>query len=142
MKLLTRFVLPSILTVGLCFVLPVLKSYADVTRSISVNVQNAGPRQVEDTTERAVARDYAGAWQAMTKALDQNRTDVLGPSFIGNAKDKLAATIADAIKTANLVSDQKLPRIREGLAKGNLSASDWKLLAELALPQDKGGKLL
>ncbi len=56
--------------------------------------------------------------------------------------EALATTIADAIKAANLVSDQKLPRIRDGLAKGNLSAPDWKLLAELALPQDNGGPVL
>lgn len=61
---------------------------------------------------------------------------------IQSPDEALAATIADAIKAASLVSDQKLPRIRDGLAKGTLSASDWKLLAELALPQDKGGKLL
>lgn len=57
---------------------------------------------------------------------------------IQSPDEALAATISDAIKAANLVNDQKLPRIRDGLAKGTLSASDWKLLAELAVP-DKGG---
>ena len=56
--------------------------------------------------------------------------------------EALATTIADAIKAVSLVSDQKLPRIRDGLAKGSLSASDWKLFAELALPQEKGGQSL
>jgi hypothetical protein len=98
MKRLTRFVLAAIVTVGTLAMLLALKTYADVTPSIAVNVQNAGPRQVEDTTERAVARDYAAAWQAMIKALDQNRTDILGPGFIGNANEKLAATIADQRK--------------------------------------------
>lgn len=98
MKTTTRFVLASIVAMGLLAMLPALKTYADTTASISVNVQNAGPRQVEDTTERAVARDYAAAWQAMTKALNQNRTDLLGPSFTGNANDKLVATIADQRK--------------------------------------------
>jgi hypothetical protein len=55
--------------------------------------------------------------------------------------EALAATITDAINAANLVSTQKLPRIQDGLAKGTLTASDWKLLAELALPSDKGGDL-
>jgi hypothetical protein len=54
--------------------------------------------------------------------------------------ETLAETIANAIKAANLVSDQKLPRIRDGLAKGTLSASEWKLIAELSLPTDQGGK--
>ncbi len=59
-----------------------------------VNVQNAGPRAVEDTTQRSVARDYAAAWKAMAEALDQNRTDVLALNFTGTANDKLTATIA------------------------------------------------
>jgi len=54
----------------------------------------------------------------------------------------LAATIADAISKANLVSAQKLPRIRDGLTKGNLTAADWKLLAELAMPSEDGGDSL
>lgn len=98
MRTATRLVLASMLAVALIAMLPALKTYADTTPSIAVNVGNAGPRQVEDTTQRAVARDYAAAWQAMIKALDQNRTDLLGPSFIGNANDKLVATIEDQRK--------------------------------------------
>ncbi len=60
---------------------------------ITINVQNAGPRQVEDTTQKAVARDYAAAWQAMTEALDKNRTDLLAGNFVGDAADKLTSTI-------------------------------------------------
>lgn len=56
--------------------------------------------------------------------------------------ETLAATIADAIRQANLVDAQKLPRIQDGLAKGTLTAADWKLLAELALPSEKVGELL
>ena len=41
---------------------------------VALNVQNAAPRQVEETTEKAIARDYAAAWQAMAAALEQNRT--------------------------------------------------------------------
>jgi rhamnogalacturonyl hydrolase YesR len=60
---------------------------------VSLNVGSAGPRQVEDTTQRAVARDYAAAWQAMAAALDQNRTDLLAGNFIGTADDRLTASI-------------------------------------------------
>lgn len=98
MRTATRLVLASMLAVALIAMLPALKTYADTPPSIAVNVGNAGPRQVEDTTQRAVARDYAAAWQAMTKALDQNRTDLLGPSFIGRANDKLVSTIEDQRK--------------------------------------------
>ena len=67
--------------------------------SVALNVEHAGPRQVEDTTERSVARDYAAAWQAMAEALDQNRVDLLGGNFIGAADEKLATGIEQQRKT-------------------------------------------
>lgn len=63
------------------------------TPSITLNVQSTTPRQVEEATEKAVARDYAAAWQSMAEALDQNRLDLLSANFIGTASDKLAETI-------------------------------------------------
>ena len=63
------------------------------TPAISVDVQNTGPRNVEDATQKAVERDYTAAWQAMTQALDQNRPDLLDANFIGTASDKLGETI-------------------------------------------------
>ncbi|MGC2108961.1 MAG: hypothetical protein WA655_05550 [Candidatus Korobacteraceae bacterium] len=65
---------------------------------VILNIQNTAPRQVEDTTEKAIARDYAAAWQSMTSALDQNRTDLLNANFIGTASEKLTATIAEQSK--------------------------------------------
>jgi len=67
--------------------------------AVSLNTANAGPRALEDTTEKAVARDYATAWQAMAEALDQNRADLLSGNFIGAAKDKLTATIEEQQKS-------------------------------------------
>jgi hypothetical protein len=61
---------------------------ADLPR-IDLNVDAAGPRQVEDTTEKAVARDYARAWSSMTTALSENRPDVLDGDFVGVALDNL-----------------------------------------------------
>ncbi len=61
--------------------------------SVSVNVSQAAPREVEDTTERSVARDYSAAWQAMADALEQNRADLLAANFIGTADEKLTAGI-------------------------------------------------
>jgi hypothetical protein len=66
--------------------------------SIAINVDHATPREIEDTTQRSLARDYATAWQAMTEALEQNRADLLGASFIGTADDKLTATIQEQAK--------------------------------------------
>lgn len=45
--------------------------------------------------------------------------------------EELANRITDAIGKAQLVSKDKLDRIKEGLCRGNLSSGDWKLLIEL-----------
>ena len=89
-----RFAAVMALSAFLCFALrtanPVQAASAP---SVALNVSQAAPRQVEDTTERSVARDYAAAWQAMAEALDQNRADLLATNFIGTAEDRLTAGI-------------------------------------------------
>ena len=59
---------------------------------------SVGPRSLEKQTETGVIRDYLKAWRSMSDALDQNRTDLLDPDFIGTAKEKLAATIREQAK--------------------------------------------
>ncbi len=71
---------------------------AGSTPEVSLSVQNAAPRQVEDTTQKAVARDYATAWQAMAEALDRNQANLLAANFAGAALDKLTATIGEQSK--------------------------------------------
>ncbi len=66
---------------------------------VNLNVSNTAPRKLEDTTQKAVARDYASAWHAMSEALDQNRADLLGANFIGTAGDRLTATVDEQRKT-------------------------------------------
>ncbi len=56
--------------------------------------------------------------------------------------EELAAKITGAISKAKLVTAQKLPRIQEGLVKGNLTSADWKLIAELGSPSQEGGDSL
>ncbi len=67
--------------------------------AINLSVDNSVPRKLEDTTQKAVARDYASAWQAMSEALDQNRADLLGANFIGTAGDRLTATVDEQRKS-------------------------------------------
>lgn len=67
--------------------------FAANASAVTLDIQNATPRQIEDATEKAVARDYAAAWQAMADALEQNRPDLLSANFIGTSNDKLAETI-------------------------------------------------
>jgi hypothetical protein len=73
-------------------------SLAASAPSISINAEHATPREIEDTTQRALSRDYASAWQAMIEALDQNRADLLSANFLGTAGDKLATTIQEQAK--------------------------------------------
>ena len=65
---------------------------------VTLDIQNATPRQVEDTTQKAVVRDYAAAWQALAGALEQDRPDLLGTNFVGTANEKLAQTISQQRK--------------------------------------------
>lgn len=81
-----------------CVTHPAFTAAVDSKPSVTVDINSATPRQVEDATQKAVARDYAAAWQAMTLALEQNRADLLGPNFIGTAHDKLAETIQQQSK--------------------------------------------
>jgi hypothetical protein len=57
--------------------------------AVNLNVDNAGPRRVENTTEKVLARDYAQAWNSMEAALAQNRIDGLDTDFAGVALDEL-----------------------------------------------------
>lgn len=84
------------IAIALFFIAPDLGSslaYAADNPPVTLSVQNATPRQVEDATQKAVIRDYGAAWQTLNQALDQNRADLLAANFIGTAHDKLAETI-------------------------------------------------
>lgn len=76
-------------------------SYAASNTKIQLTTTNAGPREVEETTAQAVARDYAKAWQAMSAAREQNRPDLLAGMFTGYAQDELTRAIKDQ-QTANV----------------------------------------
>jgi hypothetical protein len=61
--------------------------------NVQIDSASAGPRQVEDRTERAIVRDYGNAWATLARALEQNRTDGLPLSFVGDAQKQLAQRI-------------------------------------------------
>jgi hypothetical protein len=61
---------------------------------IELNSSAAIPREVEDTTEKAIVRDYGSAWSTMSRALSENRADLLGDAFVGVAQEKLTQKIA------------------------------------------------
>jgi hypothetical protein len=61
--------------------------------SVELNAGSATPRQLEDSTEKAIVRDYAAAWANMARALDENRSDLLPAYFTGVAQEKLAEEV-------------------------------------------------
>ena len=68
---------------------------ADTKPAIQINVDNAAPRQVDDSVQQAIARDYSAAWQSLESALANNNAGALKEDFIGFALDKLTQRVKD-----------------------------------------------
>jgi hypothetical protein len=67
--------------------------------SVEVEPTNLqGPRPLAKQTASAVVHDYLQAWQSMAAAMDQNRPDLLDRDFVGEAREKLGATVAEQTK--------------------------------------------
>ena len=82
-----------------CSVLATLLVWGSDQPTVRVAPTNSvGPRTLEKQTETAVIRDYLQAWQSLSRALDQNRADLLNRDFVGTAKAKLADTIREQAK--------------------------------------------
>ena len=72
-----------------------LHIFADTKPSVQLNVDSAGPRQVEDNTQRAIVRDYTAAWQGIRAAFEQNSTVPLNENFTGFALDRLSQRVKE-----------------------------------------------
>jgi hypothetical protein len=72
-----------------------MRPLADSRPSIEVNFDHTGPREVEDTTQKAINRDYSSAWQAITTALNNNDPAPLRQNFAGFALDQLVQRVKD-----------------------------------------------
>lgn len=82
--------------VTLALVMCLVSTAQDTTganATVTIDVSQARPRQVEEATQQAIVRDYAKAWQTMAQALDQNRPELLNASFTGFARDRLAQAV-------------------------------------------------
>jgi hypothetical protein len=102
MKPFLRFGLIVAVVLGVVFMLPGQNGdrvLAAGHPEVTLNVLNTTPRQVEDTTQKAIERDYAAAWQALADALEQNRPDLLAANFLGAAHEKLEQTISEQRKS-------------------------------------------
>lgn len=66
------------------------------TAQTNVRVEAAhfnGPRQLGAETQTAAIHDYLQAWQSLRDAFAQNQAALLDAYFVGDARDKLAATV-------------------------------------------------
>jgi len=96
MKLARILVLSLGVALALSGAVPLLmRTLADTKPNVEVNFDNVGPRQVEDTTQKAIVRDYTSAWQAITTALATNNTALLRQNFVGFALDGFTQRIKD-----------------------------------------------
>jgi hypothetical protein len=82
------------------FVYPVLAD--DPAPKVQLSTASVTPREVEDTTQKAIVRDYTAAWAALATALARNDAGLLDASFTGAAHDELAARLADQRKNGLL----------------------------------------
>lgn len=71
------------------------RTQADARPLVELNVDQAVPREVNDTVQQAVARDYSAAWQTLAVALADNNAAALNDNFVGFAQDKLTQRIKD-----------------------------------------------
>jgi hypothetical protein len=78
------------------FVFPVLAD--DPAAKVQLSTDSATPRQVEDTTQKAIVRDYTAAWAALIAALANNQPGALDASFAGDAHDQLALRVVNQRK--------------------------------------------
>lgn len=77
-----------------CMVLIAASAYGAAQATVHVETADLqGPRPLQEQTKAAAIRDYLQSWQVLGAALEQNRADLLDPTFIGTAKDILTSTI-------------------------------------------------
>jgi hypothetical protein len=82
-----------------CSVLVSILGWSSDQPAVQVEpADSVGPRTLEKQTETAVIRDYLKAWQVLSGAFEQNKTDLLDSDFVGTAKEKLADTIREQAK--------------------------------------------
>jgi len=96
---------PGLLAATLVFALifslaPNQSAMADsIQPSVQFDASSMGPREIEDLTEKKIARDYAAAWKTLIAAMNQNRVGLLNDYFTGFAKTEFTAAIKDQAAT-------------------------------------------
>ena len=86
MRLVRGLALPAVFFLALCCA-------AQDLPSVQLNADNGAGKPLEDLTRKAIARDYAKAWNALAKAMATNNADLIEGDFVGVAADKLSSGI-------------------------------------------------
>jgi hypothetical protein len=68
---------------------------ADTKPAVHLDFSKAAPREVEDTTQQAVVRDYTAAWKGLSTALAHNSLAPLNENFTGFALNKLTERVKE-----------------------------------------------
>jgi hypothetical protein len=66
---------------------------------VTLKAEGAQPREVEDTTEKAIVRDYSTAWRTIESGLANDDVNALDEGLVGLARDQFAAAIDQQKKT-------------------------------------------
>jgi hypothetical protein len=95
----------TVLSLGLALLtsggLPLLSrafAAAESGPKVQLNVANSQPREMEETTTKSISREYTTAWKTLADALEHNRIDRIGASFVGTAEEQLRKQIAEQKK--------------------------------------------
>lgn len=81
------------------FLLASLLASAQSLPQVRLDAEGLGPRPIEQLTETNIPRIYALAWRDMAQALESGRTDQIGETFTGFARDRLTRRIAEQNQT-------------------------------------------
>src|SRR6185437_9602515 len=96
MKLRRILVLTAGIALALSGAIPLVNHIlADTKLALQINFETAQPREVEDSTQQAIARDYSAAWKALKTSLANNTTGPLGENFTGFALDRLTQRVKE-----------------------------------------------
>ncbi len=109
----------------------------------SFDAHSAAPRAVEETTARAIQRDYNHAWKSLVSALEENRAGLLDEDFTGGAREHWQAAIQAQQKNglSRRIVDHG-HRLRVTFYSLDGSALEAVDTAELEIEYRDGGKLL
>ena len=116
---------------------------ANAAPAISLDTSHAGPRELEEQTQRSIVRDYGRAWSTMQQALAQDDAGVLQQYFVGMAKDKLAQAVAEQQKSGVRVRYQvRSHALQVVFYSPDGSAIEARDAAQLEMQVLDGGKVV